>query len=101
MDGSAWTVIASKLGEDLAQPLDRAEHPFLRQPRPLATHDEMIDPEQFAVARDLFLYRDLVADDEAIAREILERAGRPVLQAPGRVGVVFVFERPPAFLVRR
>src|SRR4051812_28343413 len=45
---------ASERGKDFAQSLDRAEHLLLWQPRPLATHNEMIDAEQFAVARDLF-----------------------------------------------
>ena len=60
--------------ENLAKPPDRAQHLLLRQPRPLAAHDEVVDAEQLAVARDLLLHRHLVADDEPVAREILERA---------------------------
>src|SRR5258708_33209304 len=66
--------------KNFAKPLDRAQHLLLRQPRPLAAHDEVINPEKLAIAGDLLPHRDLVADDEAVAREILERhrcAGPP------------------------
>ena len=64
---------AESLGrENLAKPLDRAQHLLLRKPRPLAAHDEVIDTEKLTISRDLLLHRCLVADDEPIAREILE-----------------------------
>src|SRR5438270_3704839 len=87
--------------EDLAEPPDRAQHLLLRQPRPLAAHDEVIDPEPLAVTRDLLLYRSLVADDEAVAREILEGLRGAMFQPPGGVGIVFVFERAAALLMCR
>src|SRR5439155_568302 len=87
--------------EDFAQPADGAQGLLLRQTRPLAAHYKVIDAEKLAVARDLLLDRGLVADDEAVARKILERRGRPVFQPPRGIGVVFVFERAAAFLVRR
>jgi hypothetical protein len=49
------------------------QYPLLRQSRPLAAQNEMIDAEQLAVTRDLLLDRDLVADDEAVAGELVER----------------------------
>src|SRR5262249_49901637 len=64
--------IAHRTGKDLAEPLDRAQRLLLRQAGPLAAHDEVIDTEQLAVAGDLLLYRDAIADDEAVAGEILE-----------------------------
>src|SRR5271165_4256669 len=78
-------------GENLAEPLDRAQHLFLRQPRPLAAHDEVIDAEKLAITRDLLLHRDFVADDEPVAREFGERHRGAVLEPPCRVGVVLVF----------
>jgi signal transduction histidine kinase len=49
---------------------------LLREPWPLAAHDEVIDTEQLTIPRDLLLHRRLVADDEPVAREILERTLR-------------------------
>src|SRR5579863_10355376 len=69
--------------ENLAEPPDRAEHLLLRQAGPLAAHDEVIDPEHLAVSCDLLLYRGLVADDEAVAGEILEGCRGALLQPPG------------------
>src|SRR4030088_12480 len=87
--------------KNFAEPLDRAQHLLLRQPRPLAAHDEVIDPEQLAIPGDLLLHRDLVTDDEPVAREILEGLRGAIFQPPGGVGVVFVFERAAAFLMCR
>src|ERR1700674_5613632 len=56
--------------ENLAEPPDRAQHFLLRQPRPLAAHDEVIDTQQLAIPCDLVLHRPFIADDEPIAREI-------------------------------
>src|SRR6516162_6719793 len=72
-----------RLRENLAETLDRAQHLLLRQPRPLAAHDEVIDTQKLAIPRDLLFHRPLVADDEPVAGEILERALRgAVLQSP-------------------
>src|ERR1044071_2407519 len=81
-----------KRGEDFAEAADRGKRSLLRQAGPLEAQDEMIDPQDFAVTRDLFLDRHLVADDEAVARELLERRllvrRAAALQPPGRIGVV-------------
>src|ERR671938_15995 len=93
-----------KRGEDFAEAADRGKRPLLRQAGPLAAQDEMIDPQDFAVTRDLLLDRHLVADDEAVARELLERRraiiGAAAFETPRGVGVVFEFERTAAFFVR-
>ena len=34
-------------GKNLAEPPDRLEYPLLRQSRPLAAHDEVVDAEEF------------------------------------------------------
>jgi predicted ATPase len=69
--------------EDLAKPPDRVQHLLLRQPWPLAAHDEVIDSQKLAIPRDLLFHRRLVADDEPAACEILERTLRSaVLQSP-------------------
>src|ERR1700680_4560694 len=62
--------------ENLAEPLYRVQHLRLRQPRPLTAHDEVIDTEKLAIPSDLLPHRHLVADDEPIAREFLERSLR-------------------------
>src|SRR6516162_2616087 len=69
-------LFSASSGENLAEPLDRAEYTLLRKPRPLTAHDEMVDTEKLAVPCDLLLYRHFVADDETVARKILERALR-------------------------
>src|SRR5947209_19350829 len=69
--------------ENLAKPLNRAQHLLLRQPWPLAAHDEVIDTQKLAIARNFLLHRSHVANDEPVAREILERTLRgAVLQSP-------------------
>src|SRR4029077_16185891 len=69
--------------ENLAEALDRTQHALLRQPRPLAAHDEMVDTEKLAIPCDLLLHRHLVTDDEPVARKILKRTLRAaVLQTP-------------------
>jgi len=67
---------AENLGrENLAKPVDQASYPFLRQLRPLAPHGEVIDTEELAIPSNLLpLRRHLVADDEPVVREVLERA---------------------------
>ena len=58
--GSAGQVTSAARGnlrrQNLAKTPDRAQHLLLRQPWPLAAHDEVIDTEQLAIARDLFFY---------------------------------------------
>jgi hypothetical protein len=64
-------------------PTRKVQHLLLQQPRPLAAHDEVIDTEKLAVARDLLRHPRLIADVEPVAREILERTLRgAVLQSP-------------------
>jgi hypothetical protein len=41
--------------EDLAEPLVRTQHLFLRLPRPLAAHNEMVAPQQLTITRDFLL----------------------------------------------
>ena len=59
--------------ENFPEPPDRRERPLHRQPWPLAAHDEVVDAQRLAIARDLLRHRGLVADDEPVAREVLER----------------------------
>src|SRR6516164_10926439 len=83
--------------ENLAKPPDRAQHPLLWQPRPLAPHDEMIDTQKLAISCDLVLHRCLVANDEPVAREILKRTLRgAILQSPQCISVILVFQRSAA-----
>ena len=68
-------------------------HQLTLTAQPLATHDEVIDAEEFAVARDLLLNRNLVADDEPVAGEILAIRRSVIPQFPGGA---FVFTPPAA-----
>jgi hypothetical protein len=66
----------------------------------------VIDAKELAVALDLLLHGCLVADDEAILHEgferLIERFGvlRELVEPPGGIGTIFVFERRTAFLQR-
>src|SRR6185437_14872262 len=61
------------LREYLTQAVNGAEYLVLLQAGPLAAHDEVVNAEDLAIARDFLRHRDLVADDEPVAHEILER----------------------------
>src|SRR5208282_2905438 len=93
--------MTGRLREHLAQAADGGEGLRLLEARPLYAHDEMVGAEAFAPAGDLLLHRDLVADDEAIARDLRETHVRGgAFHAPGGVGVVFVFQWAAAFVHR-
>src|SRR5262249_48074291 len=83
------------LSENLAQCRDRLERACLFETRPLHAHDEMIDAKQRAIARNFVLHERLIADNETVLDELLERlleglrTLRLLVEAPGRISGVF------------
>src|SRR6266446_10394943 len=92
--------------EYLAEGGDRAHDVCLGEPRPLHPHDEVVDADELVIACDLFLHERFFADDEAIARKVLERLverfrpARLLVETPGRIGAIFVLESGPALRQR-
>src|SRR5215470_6778671 len=94
------------LGENFAESKDCAKRPGLRETRPLHAHNEMIDAKQCVITLNLVLYKCLIADNETVLDEFLERlregfrAPRLFVETPGRIGRIFVLQGGPAFFER-
>src|SRR5882757_7575583 len=55
-----------------AQPLQRADHRFLVEARPLHAQQHMVGAGEFPIAADLLHHLALRADDEAVGGEAVE-----------------------------
>src|ERR1700722_15688637 len=86
-------------GKNLAKGRNRAQDLGVFQPRPLHAHQEVVDAKQLVVALNFLPYEGLVANDEAVLDELLERLIEGLrtfgllVEPPGRIGAILVFQR--------